>query len=222
MRKTFLSLLIFLSMFFMIQCSDEEPTKSSADIEFIVTAKDHVPQLQSNVGPWLSPTDYLNLRITPRPGFPDDPLLPPIGQAVCFIDDPRSTPQNMVTYPPRDVSIEFKPEIRFYLLNSTSYKVAEIPAGTPNDPEYFGRTPYDTVCVDAMRTGNNADSNYQFPVTTKNEKVVGIFKKKFYDNADNWKNDATMIIDVRINGVLWKTFQTEEIEGGLTIIVPIQ
>jgi hypothetical protein len=204
MRNILFGFLIVFSMAFLLQCSSDDPTLRSDLVEFIVTATDYVPQ---------PPFDYQSGPI------------PPIGAAVCYEVDPRPDPQNPSTpyvYPPRPVSLEFKPEIRVYPADSKSFKIVELEVGSPNDLEYFGRTPYDTVCYDAIRKGDNAAENYHFSVNVNNEKVVGIFQKKSNTSPNEWKNNAVFKVEIFINGNYWDAFETVENGGALTIIVPVQ
>lgn len=202
MRKICISCLLFLSLLVTLHCSSDDPSTSKDTVEFILTATDYVPQ---------PPVDYQ----------PPN-TVPPLGQAVCYDFDPRSTPQNQVTYPPRPVSIEYRPEIRIYKQNSETYQLVDIDPGFPNDPEYFGRTPFDTVCLAAQQQTFEADPNYQFSIDVNNEKVVGIFKKKLYEDEYSWRNDANLVVSVYVNGSFWRAFETNEPNGALTIIIPIQ
>ncbi|MEW5807595.1 MAG: hypothetical protein AB1756_09660 [Acidobacteriota bacterium] len=212
MRRFALAILIFLSTSLWLSCSSDEPDYVSETLTFVVTASGYVPQ---------EPPEYKD------PNIP-----PPVGQAVCYDIDPRCPnpaipqcppPGTDLVYPPRPISVEFKPEIRIFAKDSSSYQVIELEEGMPDDPEYFGRTPYDTVCSDAVQKWYEADPNYQFTCSTDASKVVALFKKKdYYGTPQAWKDDATMKVDVYINDVLWKSFmELDPSEGGLTVIVPI-
>lgn len=162
-------------------------------------------------------------------------------------DDPRYTPLCDPTlgtpgiYP---VSIEFKPEIRIYPPNSTTYQVVALPVNGAIDPEYFGVTPCKdsnigavTPCipccegaVDPMCTpclDENQDpltGNYRFTVSTSGGQVVGIFEKKNYqDEFFDPRDDAVLTVRVCLNGQFTETLTaaTSEEGGGLYVIVPI-
>ncbi len=149
------------------------------------------------------------------------------------------------------VSIEFKPEIRIYPPNSTTYHVVDLPTNGAMDPEYFGVTPcknidndlvepcipccedpLDTSCTDCIGYVKPPEGmvpqiipingNYRFTVRASGGKVVGIFKKKDYrQEAQDVRDDAAMQVQVCLNGQVVNTFTAVTKEVGGGIYITI-
>ena len=141
------------------------------------------------------------------------------------------------------VSIEFKPEIRIYSPNSTTFQVIDLPTNTASDPEYFGVTPCKNMdindappcipcCEDSLGSnctpciddeGNPLTGNYRFTVTASGGKVVGIFQKKNYQEGFDPRDNAELTVHVCLNGQFMDTYTaiTKEEGGAVTIIVPL-
>ncbi len=207
----------FCLAIFIISCESESPTETLERITFEVTA------VENNID------DY-------EEGF-----------IIC--DDSLSIGGE---YP---VSIDFKPEIRIYPPDSTTYQEVELfPNTASTDPEYFGVTPCRSLDINAAPPCTPCPScqepwdpsctcfgfvkppvgvppeiipvtgNYRFTVTASNGKVVGLFKKKNYQEGfADARDDARLIVQVCINGKFVEalTASTSDIGGGIYIVVPI-
>ncbi len=145
------------------------------------------------------------------------------------------------TYP---VSIEFKPEIRIYPPNSSSYEVVALPSNGAVDPEYFGVTPCKDIdtdiippcipccedslssCTDCLDQDQNPlNGNYRFTVTASAGKVVGIFRKKNYQQeVPDDRDNAELIVRVCLNGQIADTYTsvTRDEGGGVYVTIPIK